>query len=186
VKKRLIPALILASTFSLTATAADDSGWFIGAAVGQSDIDASGATFDEDTSYKLLAGYDFTRNWAIGIEYIDLGDFDVEKLFGAPLPAGVKSSLEADGFNFFGMFTYPVNDSFDVFAKAGVFSWDVEASASGPGGSASAGDDGTDYSLGLGAALNFTDSAAITVEFQRFDIDGDDVDTITAGITFRF
>jgi len=186
VKKRFISAFILASTFSVSAVAADDSGWFIGAAAGQSDIDASGVTFDEDSSYKLLAGYDFTRHWAIGVEYVDLGDFDVETLLGAPLPAGVTSSLEADGFNFFGMFTYPVNDTFGVFAKAGLFYWDIEASASGPGGVARVDDDGTDFSLGLGAALNLTDNAAITIEFQRFDIDGDDVDTITGGITFRF
>lgn len=182
VKKILIPAFILASTLSVTATAADDSGWFAGAAIGQSDIDASGISFDEDTSYKLFAGYDFTRNWALGVEYADLGEFDVT----SSLPAGVTAFTEVDGFNFYGMYSHHINDSFSLFAKAGIFIWDVTAVASGPGGTATASEDDSDFSWGLGGAFNMTDSAALTLEFQRFDIGDDEVDTITGGITFRF
>jgi len=186
VKKTLIPAFILASTLSATAIAADDSGWFATAAIGQSDVDASDIELDQATNYKLLVGYDFTRNWAIGVEYADLGKFDVTSLFGDPLPADVSSFLEVDGVNFFGQYTQPINDSFSLFAKAGVYLWDLKATASGSEGSGSESDDGSDISWGVGAEFNVTDTAALAVEFQRFDIGGDNINTLTGGITFQF
>jgi opacity protein-like surface antigen len=178
VKKLLVPAFIAATSIGLTAHAAEDSGWFIGAAAGQSDVDIS--AYDESTTYKVVAGYDFNKNWALGVEYIDMGDFDID---GFP---GVNADVEIDGFNFFGMFTLPVSETFDLFAKAGAFHWDADASVSGGGLSVSLNDDGTDFSWGVGAALNATENVALTLEFQRFDIDGDDIDTITAGLKFSF
>ena len=177
-KKLLVPTFIAATSLSLTTIAAEDSGWFLGAAIGQSDVDIS--AYDESTTYKLVTGYDFNKNWALGVEYIDMGDFDIN---GFP---GVSADVEIDGFNFFGMFSIPVSDSFDLFAKAGAFHWEGDASISGGGLSISLDDDGTDFSWGVGAALNASDSASLFLEYQRFDVDGDDIDTITAGLLFRF
>lgn len=175
-KKVLIPAFILASTISTSVLASDSTGWFADVSVGQSDVDVSG--YDEDTSYKIGAGYMFNDNWSAGIEYVDLGEFDIT------VP-GVTGSADVDGFNFYGRFSFPVNDSFNLFAKAGLFAWDGSASASGPGGSASLNGDGTDLSLGLGAEYKLNNSVSLKVEYERFDSD-DDVDTITGGIAFRF
>ena len=74
------------------AFAADEKGWYLGAGYGQSEaaVDkakingayvtgsytSASTTADEtDTGWKLFGGYQFTRNWAVELAYVDLGKF---------------------------------------------------------------------------------------------------------------
>ena len=95
---------------------------------------------------------------------------------------GGSGSVESDGIQFAGVGIIPVNPQFDVFGKLGFFMWDV--SASGPGGTAD--DDGTDLMFGVGAAWKFSPQLAARAEWERFDLDGDDVDFLSIGLQFNF
>lgn len=181
--KKLLPsALMLSAVLTFPVNAEQETNWFAAAAVGNSD--ANVGFLDDDTGFKVAGGYSFSENWAVSLEYVDLGELDVDA--SALGFFGVNSSLEADGFNLSVIGILPVNDSFDLFAKVGAFNWDIEAKASSGGFSASEDEDGTDISWGLGAAYNFSDNFSVTAEFQRFDIDEDEIDLISGGVIFRF
>ena len=112
--------------------------------------------------------------------YVDLGEVTAS----AP---GVGATVEVDGFSLVGTASYPFAEQFGVFAKAGAFFWDGEASATGGGFSAAASDDDdVDVTYGVGAVYNFSEQVGFRVEWERYDIDGDDVDLISAGVAVSF
>ncbi|WP_061031339.1 porin family protein [Vibrio splendidus] len=85
--KSLLSAVLLLSSFTIpTALAAvTDSGFYLGGAIGSSDIDDDGlvsksnsaktATFEaKDHTYRVIAGYKFNRIVSIEAQYTDYGD----------------------------------------------------------------------------------------------------------------
>ncbi|CAH6841738.1 Outer membrane protein [Vibrio chagasii] len=85
--KSLLSAVLLLSSFTIpTALAAvTDSGFYLGGAIGSSDIDDDGlvsksnsaqtATFEaKDNAYRIMAGYKFNRIASIEVQYTDYGD----------------------------------------------------------------------------------------------------------------
>lgn len=85
--KSLLSAVLLLSSFTIpTALAAvTDSGFYLGGAIGSSDIDDDGlvsksnsaktATFEaKDHTYRVIAGYKFNRIASIEAQYTDYGD----------------------------------------------------------------------------------------------------------------
>jgi hypothetical protein len=151
------------------AIAGSDSGFYIGAGVGDATIKNSG--FDEsDSAYKIIAGYN--------IGFIPLIDFAVEGSyvdFGNPSTTTV--SAEATGFDAFGLVGLnfgPVG----VFAKAGAINWDLKTNT-GPDSS------GTDPAYGIGAKFSFL-SFAVRAEYEVFEFDSTDVDMVSVSATYTF
>lgn len=168
-RKALVMSSLLA--FSIGANA---EGGYIGLSVGQTDVDISG--FDDGTSIALVGGYRVNSNFAIEASYIDLGESEDDI---APV-----WTLEADGFNFSAVGIIPVNEQVEIFGKIGMFMWDVTLDEAGTGEIAS--DDGTDISFGVGGSVKLAEQFSLVLEFQRFDIDGDDVDNISLGGRINF
>ena len=166
-------ALITSSILLFASTANADGGYF-GGSIGQTDIDTSG--FDDGDSYSIAAGYRVSKNFAVEVSYIDLGESEDNI---APV-----WTIESDGFNFSAVGIIPVNDKIELFGKVGMFMWDASLDEAGTGELVS--DDGTDLSLGLGATANLTDQFSVVFEYQQFDIDGDDVTNISIGARFNF
>jgi OOP family OmpA-OmpF porin len=78
-KKRLaILGLASAMIFagSAFAQAGSEAGWYVGASLGQSqvDVDCSGTTTcdDKDSAWKIFGGYQFNRNFSVELGYTDL------------------------------------------------------------------------------------------------------------------
>lgn len=157
----------------LSATANADGG-YVGLSLGQTDVDLSG--FDDANSKAISGGYRFNKNFAIEAAYIDLGESedDIDPIW----------TLETDGFNFSAVGIIPVSDKVDIFGKVGVFTWEVTLDEAGYGELAS--EDGTDISFGIGASVNLTEQFGIVVEYQKFDLDDDDVSNISIGARFNF
>lgn len=93
--------------------------------------------------------------------------------------------VEVTGFNFSAVGIIPVNAQVDVFGKIGMFMWDVELSEQGYGKLGE--DDGTDLSLGLGAAFHVTQEFSVVAEFQRFtDVSDGDLNNFSVGARLNF
>lgn len=165
---------ILASSIVLLSATASAEGGYLGLSVGQTDVDLSG--FDDGDSIAISGGYKFNKNFAIEAAYVDLGESedDIDPVW----------TLEADGFNFSAVGIIPVNEKIDIFGKVGIFMWDVSLDEAGYGELAS--DDGTDLSFGIGASANLTEQFGLVFEYQRFDLDDDDVTNISIGARFNF
>jgi hypothetical protein len=180
---RALMATLLMFGASIAATGADN-GFYVGAAVGQAgvkadDLDPSlpGEVFDgDDTGFKAIVGFRPLEWLAIEANYVDLGSAE-DNIAGLPL------NVDVTGIDAFGVVFLPL-PVVDIFLKAGVISWDAEASVSGFGKVSD--DDGTDLAYGVGVGLGFG-SLGARLEYERFEIDdADTVDMISLGVTWTF
>ena len=183
-KKALLGLGIIAA---LTPVVASAEGGYLGASYGRTEVQLTGAEkaafndlgfseIDEvDQGFKVFGGYRFHRNFALEGFYADLGDAEFSN--GA---VTIKSATDGYGLSAVGLL--PVTEQIDLFAKVGMFHWSVDATSNV---NISAGDDGTDGTYGIGAAYNMK-TVSLRAEFERFDIGGDDVDMISAGVQINF
>lgn len=130
---------------------------------------------DDDSGIKVYAGKNVTQNFGVEVGWVDLGEI-------AGSGPGGTATVGVDGFQVAALGMLPVNPRISLFVKGGLYLWDL--SASGPGGSLS--DDGTDIMYGLGLNWNLARRLDLRVEWEQFDIDGDDVSLLSAGVAFRF
>jgi hypothetical protein len=148
-----------------------DSGFYIGAGVG--DASVKEADFDaSDSAYKIFGGYN--------IGFIPLVDFAVEASyvdFGNP--STDAGNVEVSGLNAYGLAGLSFGP-FGVFAKAGVLSWDSDATF----GTLTESDSGTDAAYGVGARFAIG-SFSVRAEYEVYDLDAD-LDMVSVSGVFTF
>lgn len=170
---------------------AADTGFYVGGSLGQAtlkvptDIKDVPNFNEDDTGYKIFAGYNFNLAlFNLGIEggYTD---------FGSPsesLGTDTRLSIDADGWNIWGMGGLNIGP-FDAYAKIGMISWDASLSLSGidPGfGVGDLSDSGSDVGYGLGGRVALG-RFHIRGEWEVFDIaDTDDVYMFSLGVAWQF
>lgn len=172
-----LTAFLLAAalgTLSISAHAANPTGFYAGAGVGQSMVDEYFID-DEDTAFQVFGGYQFNPYFGLEAAYSDFGDIDLRS--GA---AGFK----ADTLSLVAVGTLPFTDNFSGYAKAGVHDWDTDYS--GPSSLRPGGADGTDPTYGLGLQYRFSDTIALRGEYSRFEMDDVDMDLAQIQIRFDF
>lgn len=157
-----------ASLISPLASAGSDTGFYLGGAIGTSDISESWLD-DTDTGYKVFAGYNFGvlpfLNLAAEASYVDLGEWR---------DSGVRAETDAWALAAVAGFDLgPVG----IFVKAGQANWDVDSNVGS--------DDGTDRMYGLGGKFQLF-SIALRVEYERFELDDADADFYSVGAVFTF
>jgi OOP family OmpA-OmpF porin len=207
VDKTTLSAL-LAAGFSLSgisAAAAADEGFYVGASVGQAYIEAedeidfgdgggsqSLELDGDDVGFKIFGGYMFSENFGIEAGYVDFGSQSDDFAFTANgfLPEGGsfdvdvdgEIEVEASGFTVAGVGVLPVGPV-DLFAKVGLIVWDADASATATANFGEGGTERFSESDGLdGEDLMYGVGAswsfgdlAVRAEYENYDID--DVDS---------
>ena len=184
-KCKIIGGMLLAMGMVGSAAGAEagDKRFYAGASIGEASADAcdelksSGATScdDSDTGWKIFGGYQLTENFAAEGAWVDLGEVS------ATGPGG-SAGIEIDGVMIDAKGILPINDQFGVFGKLGFIMWNAD----GTGGISGTDDDGTDLAYGLGAHYMFNEQLGIVGEWERFDLDGEDVDLLSAGAIVKF
>ncbi len=177
--KRIVLGCFAVMLFAVAGIAAAQGYIGVGAGITTMDLcdDFTGLTAcdDEDTGLKLFGGYKFNPNFAVEGAWVDLGEISVTG------PGGTATA-ETDGFQIAGVGTIPINPQFGIFGKVGAYMWDGQ----GGGVAASVSDDGTDIMFGAGVSWSLTNNFGLRAEWERFDIDGDDVDFLSIGAQFNF
>jgi hypothetical protein len=172
--------LLLASS---GAAIAADNGFYLGAAVGNANLeidDFADITSDDfkgdDTGYKLIAGIRPLDWFGVEAAWVDFGDAEDRIRFqGQDIPI----TISGDGISAFAVGFLPVGPV-DLFAKGGLISWDSKISGSFDD------DDGTDLAYGVGAQFRVW-SISLRAEYEVFDVDSvDDLSMISVGATFTF
>jgi hypothetical protein len=173
---------------------AADNGIYLGAGVTQSDYGlANPQDFspfdDENNGYKLIAGFRPLDSFGVEANYIDHGKATVPagivctQFITVPCP--VTSGIEAKTVGVFavGYIDLPL---VDLFAKAGVSSWDFKVRETPGNTGFSAGDDGTEFAWGAGVQARFG-SLGARLEYERFNIIRDEkLGTISLSFTYTF
>jgi OOP family OmpA-OmpF porin len=188
---------------------ADETGWYGGVSVGQ-----SGATIDDakissglrgggltttsitsdnrDNGYKLFAGYQFNRNFALEGGYSDLGNFGYR---AATVPTGTLSgNIKLRGLNLDAVGILPITPKFSIFGRFGLNYAETRDSFSGTGlvsvSDPSPSTHDTNYKFGLGLQYAFSESLAMRAEVERYRINDavggkGDMDLASVGLVYR-
>ena len=203
--------VLLVCTFIVSVLAvADDSGWYIGANVGQStaEIDEDNITGnledggftvtdfskdESDTGYKLFGGYQFNEHFALEGGYFDLGEFGYT---ATTLPAGTLSgNIAVSGLNIDAVGILPFTEKFSAFGRIGLLYAKAEDFFEGTGAvivlDPEASESGASYKYGVGLQYDFTESFGMRLESERYRIDDavgsdGDIDLLSLGVVFRF
>lgn len=158
-------AAVFAATLSTGGTALADTGFYLGAGIGQvTTRDFEDTDFNEDDSgFKLFGGW---RSKFFGIEggYRDLGE---PTELGEVLDAfGIDGlSVKTTGWDLYAMLIAPIGP-LELFAKGGGVYWQVEANLGGLREER----DGGSPAWGLGAAIRLG-PVSVRAEYESFEVD---------------
>jgi len=205
---RLIAAAVLALGGLVAATQAMARGpFYFGGSVGQSNIDSdiaipglitSGTVDGKDTGFKIFGGYEFNQYFGVEIAYVDLGKASYSGRYGAATVTGGK--VDVWGLNFSAVGILPLNPSFSLFGKLGVFGWEAKWSDTTGGFPYSSTENGGDFSVGVGLNFTFNQNFSARVEWERFRVGGGEdaytglpnstgsanADLLSLGVVFKF
>ncbi len=176
-------ALALAMLFPALASA--DSGFYLGAGVGNAavEVDLADAQFptlpefdEDDAGYKIFGGF----TWEL--PSISLGIEGAYNDFGNPRAnvQGFDLSVEPTGISVFGVAALGLGP-IELFGKAGLLAWDADAVIDGTVST----DDGTDPAYGVGLRLN-AGRFQVRGEYELYDVDEADLTMLSVGIAYRF
>ena len=206
--KKIIIAVFFTAAFTPLVVQAD-SGWYFGAGAGslRTNIDdnsihvtnatASSVSKDEtSTAYKLFAGFQFNRNFAIEGGWMDLGRVSATRTVTAPFNGTATGKLKISGFNLDLVGTLPINDSFSALARAGALNSRVTNSRSATGaivvvGAPEVTETTTQFHYGLGLQYDFSKQWGIRGEWERskvswFNNGKSDIDLFSVNAVFKF
>lgn len=156
-----VAALAAAPSFAAT-------GLYLGGGAGRVE---NNAIDESDTGYKAFFGYNLTDYLGVEGGYVNLGSYDVGPV-----------DVDVDGLNLVGVLTLPFTPQFGAFAKGGAAWTETRATVGG----ISADDENTDATYGAGVKFDFNDMFGVRGEWERFELDREEADLISASAVFRF
>lgn len=203
---------LLAAAIALAATPAiaADTGFYAGAGMGYSkisinegklnnNIDAladvfgwsltKGSVDQNATPYQFVFGYKLMPYLAFEVSWIDMGSADYRGYISQDVGTGegsVKGTWEASGWPVSVLGIWPVNDTWSVFGRAGVFMGDVKFSGKALDSSGnticigadcfkgSTKESSTEFFGGVGVDANFMESWVARFEWQAMPSLGND------------
>jgi len=189
VKLDRLLAFFLLSLFLLGSAAvrAQDGGFYLGGALGQSKFkewcDTGGSPItlssceDTDTSWKILGGYRFNRYVAAEAFYIDWGEVT------AGTNTGARVAANQHGYGLAAVGTLPIGERFELFGKAGFLMTEQETRRITPNPS-TVNRDETELHYGLGVKYAFTRNWALRGEWENTD--KLKVELLSIGVEYRF
>jgi OOP family OmpA-OmpF porin len=202
----LLGCAVINSPFAM----ADDSGWYVGANIGQSRakiaddritaqllsgglVTTSISDDNRDLGFKIFGGYQINKNFAVEGGYFDLGEFGFKAL---TLPTGTLSgNIKLKGLNLDLVGIIPFTEKFAAFGRVGVNYAHAKDSFSGTGSVSVLNPNpskyDTNYKFGVGLQYAFTESLGIRAEAERYRIDDavgnrGDIDLLSLGLVYRF
>ena len=133
------------------------SGFYIGGDVGNADFGN-----DDDTSIKILGGYQINRNFAAEVGYSQLLD---------------KGGVEVTAFELVGVGMYPLGNQFSILGKLGLAKVNVDFVGRS--------DDSTELTFGVGVQYDLNPRLGFRGQWQRYDTD-QEVDVLSIGVIYKF
>lgn len=142
---------------------------------------------ESDTSFGISGGYQFNKFIAVELGYSDLGKIKYSQRYsGVGIDYGFNADFKAKTLDLSALVSLPLNETFELFARAGIVRWDADASSNewlnAASSSDSASDDGIDSFGGLGVQVNITESVFARAEYRLYRNVGDSDTTGEGGV----
>jgi opacity protein-like surface antigen len=185
----LLPLAVVPAAFAQEQE--EVSGFYAGGGLGQfnasiDDVDDVDATVDEwdedDTAYKIFAGYRLNRFLGFELDYINLGEPS-----GAVVP-GFNVDSAVDGFAPYVVGTIPLGAYFEVYGRLGYYFYDATTGIENElGDRVELDEESEDLVWGAGIGANLGEKLNLRFEYERFDLEGlDDADALWLTAAWRF
>ena len=189
---------------------AQDTGWYAGANLGQSNATIDDARItsgllgnglvagpfnntERDRGFKLFGGYQYNRYFSVEAGYFDLGKFAFTT---TTTPTGsLSGDIRLKGLNLDAVGTLPISEKFSAFGRIGVTYAHANDSFTGTGAvnvlDPNPSSRKTNLKVGLGLQYALTDALSLRAEIERYRIDDavgnkGDVDLASLGLVYRF
>jgi hypothetical protein len=163
-------ALLLVLFASTTSFADNEKGLYLGAGVGQFNVEVDDVTDvvnavddldSDDTSFKIFGGWRFSNYISAELAYIDFGGPDDEV-------SGNSLEAEIDGFAPYIIGTLPLGP-IEIFAKAGYLFYDLNVKVNGDNVASKSGSD-EDFVYGAGLGITLFERLNARLEYEIIDV----------------
>lgn len=172
--QKTLLTLVAGSLLSVGAQAAVSMGQgqpYVGAKVGQFIVDDS--DFDNNTAYGAFAGYNFTPEVGMEVEYVGSSDESIDL-------GGVDADYNFKTYGIYGTYRYNFPNT-AVYAKGKLGFAKAELEAKALGEKSTDSDSGVAGGIGLG--YNFNPNVAVEGEWAYV---AEDLTLLTVGATYKF
>ncbi len=178
--KRAIPLMMLCALpfIAVDSMAADkDSSIYLGGGIGYGRMNGedftntNGDLSKSRTSWKAIYGMKLNSALSIEGQYLDFGaaNRNSDRIQATGWTAGVVLDFFKDA---------PITP----YGKVGALMWNADYRFN----NLSRSQDGTDLALGLGVRFVMSDHVSIRTEYERFNMDHTDIDSISASVQYNF
>ncbi len=209
-----ILSVVIVSVLAASAALPAHAQFYIGGSVGNSDISIDGAeradqfldlgfeaastqTDTKDTAYRVFAGYQLHKYFAIEGAYVDLGRFAFDTSVVPEGELNARTTIEGAELSVVGLL--PLNHAFSLYARVGAFAAETETTYTGSGsielvtGGERQKERGTTASYAAGVSWNLNEHVSFRGEYARYSKLGNeltggetDADLISLGVAYRF
>lgn len=158
--KAKLRAAILAGMFVSSMACAADTGWYVGAGIGQSSTSGAGLTKSSDTVGQIFGGHRYNQNLAVEVNYVDLGQIAV---------AGASSTTTGLGLSALG--SLPLQNNASLYGRLGMAIMETTWAAN-PGFVllVPASQTKTGLVWGVGGQLGVAQNIAVRLSYDQYQI----------------
>jgi len=175
---KLIAACVLAALGATGTARADDSGFYLGAGIGEASQSAEG--FDgSDTTFRVFGGYSFNPYLAVEGGYVDGGE-------QTDTQGPVRIAVKSDGFFVAGLAKLPLGKYVAPYLKVGFVTYDSTATVSSGNVSISDSESESDLLYGVGFEFKLGDHFRLRAEYEKIDVSDADFDIISLAAAYKF
>jgi len=183
------------SLAAMPVQAAEDSGFYVGAGIGDSTIKSDRISFDDvsfrfnggDTAFKILGGWRFNPYIGVELDYVDLGTAsDKFRFTDGTDEFTIKSDISVTAWVPYVVGTLPIG-IFELSAKVGYAFWDADFKASAPDvPSERDSESDEDFAYGFGAGVTLFDRLNAKLEYEVVDVSDADLEVWWITGAWRF
>ncbi|HEY1773261.1 MAG TPA: outer membrane beta-barrel protein [Gammaproteobacteria bacterium] len=143
--------------------------------LGQEGFQANVHVNDNPSAFGLGLGYHFNPNFALEVNYIDLGDAVAHAYIYAPQQFDIREHLDASGADVDAVGLIPLTERVSLFGKLGLFSYHLDDSIDSdvPTGPQPSDANGTTWDAGIGVEIHFIRSLGMRAGFTSYHQVGD-------------
>lgn len=161
------------------ASAADDSGFYVGLGLGQAHNETGHFRDLEDSVAKAFAGYAFNDYLAAEVAYVDPQKAD-------QTIDAVRVTLDPEGVIVSTIVAAPLTESWSLFGKLGWAFYDVRQTVENDGEVEAASASEDDFAWGVGTAVKIGSRWTLRLEYEGVDVSEGKFNTTMLSGTVRF
>lgn len=179
-KQWMVGVLAVGVFASSTSSAAEISGFYVGAGIGQA-YNEVGRFSLEDSVVKAFVGFAFNDYFATELAYLD--PQEAEERFD---DVDGRVAVDSDGVIVSAIASLPLHERWSLFGKVGWTYYDARQIVENDGERETAAESDDDFAWGLGTAVRIGRLWSLRFEYEAVQVSEGEFETVTVSGTVRF